>query len=465
MLIFASLQLSEALIWQIQPEKPTILVEGVNNTQDRQKLVWTYKKEEVSETIERVTFQRRRDNADPGEDIAISTKEIEFNVFSKFISNYSASIQPTISTLILKNPVTNDDEFIYSIVISVSKNNRPAPGLNDNVQLIVFVPPRITTEPERESEVRVGKNLTLTCNASGDPLPEVTWRKEGLTPRLFNVTGPVLVLVNVTREDVGSYKCTAKNKVGEVSHLAAVNVECTENQCEDHEFGIRITSIPWKQAFNNSNAIEYKDLKSNVTSEIAKIYIQSQNAEKQLYGITIVEFRPGSTIAVVRLRFERNISDPLKPLEDAIKDGLLGRNIKVDRQLLNTTMLPTNPATEEPTTDGDGDPSPNGLSAAEIGGIVGGSVGFVVILIIVSLVIFFRCQPKKAGKSFSEADGYRMNKQPPSSGLGTASPAFVEARMYAPPNAANKKGEPEKRPLPAGGSGGQDGQGGFELWC
>lgn len=31
------------------------------------------------------------------------------------------------------------------------------------------------------------------------------------------------------------------------------------------------------------------------------------------------------------------------------------------------------------------------------------------------------------------------NKQPPSSGLGTASPAFVEARMYAPPNAANKK--------------------------
>ena len=27
------------------------------------------------------------------------------------------------------------------------------------------------------------------------------------------------------------------------------------------------------------------------------------------------------------------------------------------------------------------------------------------------------------------------------------------------------QGEPEKRPLPAGGSGGQDGQGGFELWC
>ena len=88
------------------------------------------------------------------------------------------------------------------------------------------MPPRITTEPERESEVSVGQNLTLTCNASGDPLPEVTWNKEGQALRLFNVTGPVLHLVNVTREDVGSYKCTAKNKVGEDSRPAVVNIAC-----------------------------------------------------------------------------------------------------------------------------------------------------------------------------------------------------------------------------------------------
>ena len=53
-------------------------------------------------------------------------------------------------------------------------------------------------------------------------------------------------------------------------------------------------------------------------------------------------FREGSTIAVVRLRFERNISDPLKPLEDAIKDGILGRDIRVDTQLLNTSMSSSN---------------------------------------------------------------------------------------------------------------------------
>ena len=121
-------------MWQMQPEKPTILVEGVNNTQDRQKLVWNYVQEPY-ESIERVTFQRRRDNADPAEDIAISSKGRAFNVFSKFISNYSASLP---ATLILRNPVTNDDEFIYSIVVSLSRNDLPSPSLTDKVQLIVF---------------------------------------------------------------------------------------------------------------------------------------------------------------------------------------------------------------------------------------------------------------------------------------------------------------------------------------
>ena len=107
-----------------------------------------------------------------------------------------------------------------------------APGIMKESQslylrfLFSTVPPRITTEPKRETEVRAGQNLTLTCNASGDPLPEVTWSKEGQTLTLFNVTGSVLHLVNVTREDVGSYKCTAKNKVGEASRPAAVNVAC-----------------------------------------------------------------------------------------------------------------------------------------------------------------------------------------------------------------------------------------------
>ena len=125
----------EAIRWGEQrPENPTILVEGVNNTLEKQKLVWTYVTE-PSEDIVRVTFQRQRDNADPAEDIAVSSQKKAFDVFPEFISNYSAS---TPATLILRNPVTNDHEFIYSIVISLNKNDRPAQSLSDKVQLIVF---------------------------------------------------------------------------------------------------------------------------------------------------------------------------------------------------------------------------------------------------------------------------------------------------------------------------------------
>ena len=124
----------EAIRWDRQPEKPTILVEGVNNTGESLKLVWTYVTE-PSEFILRVKFQRRRDDADVAEDIASNFGGGPFTFFSKFISNYSASLP---ATLILRNPVTNDDEFIYSIVVSFFRNDRPEPSLSDQVQLIVF---------------------------------------------------------------------------------------------------------------------------------------------------------------------------------------------------------------------------------------------------------------------------------------------------------------------------------------
>ena len=79
--------------------------------------------------------------------------------------------------------------------------------------------------PARQSIATVGRNLTLTCNASGDPNPNVTWTKEGAAQ--FNVSGHKLHLVNVKREDFGSYNCTAVNGYGTpATSLAVVNVKC-----------------------------------------------------------------------------------------------------------------------------------------------------------------------------------------------------------------------------------------------
>ena len=130
--IFSFWAILEAIRWDKQPEKPTILVEGVNNTQ--QKFVWTYVAE-TSEFIRSVKFQRQRVVADPPVDIAGNTDGGVFTVFSPFISNYTASLP---ATLTLRNPVTNDDEFIYSIQISFLRNKQPTQGFSDRVQLIVY---------------------------------------------------------------------------------------------------------------------------------------------------------------------------------------------------------------------------------------------------------------------------------------------------------------------------------------
>ena len=93
--------------------------------------------------------------------------------------------------------------------------------------IYVSVPPRITEIPVRQPSATVGTNLTLTCNASGDPTPNVNWTKEGETAAEFNVSGHKLHLVNVKREDFGSYKCTADNGYGTpATSLAVVNVKC-----------------------------------------------------------------------------------------------------------------------------------------------------------------------------------------------------------------------------------------------
>ena len=91
-----------------------------------------------------------------------------------------------------------------------------------------LVPARITVQPARTSRVDAGQNLTLTCNASGDPKPNITWTREGATQanQLVNATGNRLYLVNVQKKDVGSYRCTASNGYGTASSLALVNVIC-----------------------------------------------------------------------------------------------------------------------------------------------------------------------------------------------------------------------------------------------
>ena len=76
-------------------------------------------------------------------------------------------------------------------------------------------------------DLEAGQNVTLTCNGSGDPLPNITWTKIGVVHDQFNFTGHKLHIFNVKRTDVGLYRCTANNGFGrEATRVSVVNINC-----------------------------------------------------------------------------------------------------------------------------------------------------------------------------------------------------------------------------------------------
>ena len=70
------------------------------------------------------------------------------------------------------------------------------------------------------------ENVTFTCSADGDPMPNITWSKEnGLLAvnRSVEIEGNLL-LVNVSREDSGNYTCNATSEVGSILSSAELVV-------------------------------------------------------------------------------------------------------------------------------------------------------------------------------------------------------------------------------------------------
>ncbi|KAM9476100.1 hemicentin-1 isoform 3-T3 [Clarias gariepinus] len=94
------------------------------------------------------------------------------------------------------------------------------------VQLFVHMRPEFKESPS-DMTLRVGQNLTLNCHAHSTPPPVITWTVNnrpytGLS--VDEVGRSVLVIVNVTVRDSGSYVCTAENRVGSVRALAFIRI-------------------------------------------------------------------------------------------------------------------------------------------------------------------------------------------------------------------------------------------------
>ena len=97
---------------------------------------------------------------------------------------------------------------------------------------MIIVGPVITTQPQ-DGPVTEGDNVTLSCNASGDPLSTITWTRNGSVlnssvPRIsLGAESRELTITNISRTDSGEYRCVANNSEGtNISQPATLDVKC-----------------------------------------------------------------------------------------------------------------------------------------------------------------------------------------------------------------------------------------------
>lgn len=83
-----------------------------------------------------------------------------------------------------------------------------------------------------------GSNFTLTCNATGVPVPQLAWYKDGVllaasVPGSIDVLTNVIMVYNATLIDQGVYSCVATSAAGSTQADAVVGI------ISKFKFGIR----------------------------------------------------------------------------------------------------------------------------------------------------------------------------------------------------------------------------------
>ncbi|NXL77816.1 HMCN1 protein, partial [Leptocoma aspasia] len=123
------------------------------------------------------------------------------------------------------SPTGVADEGHYTCVVT-----NAAGEARKDFHLSVLVPPGIVGENALEDvKVKEKHGVTLTCEVTGNPMPQVTWLKDGQAlakagdPRISS-SGRSLQISEAQLLDTGRYTCLASNTAGDRSKTYSLNV-------------------------------------------------------------------------------------------------------------------------------------------------------------------------------------------------------------------------------------------------
>uniref|UniRef100_A0A8D0GRK2 Neural cell adhesion molecule 1 n=1 Tax=Sphenodon punctatus TaxID=8508 RepID=A0A8D0GRK2_SPHPU len=127
--------------------------------------------------------------------------------------------------------VEKSDEAEYVCIAENKEGEQDA-----TIHLKVFAKPKITYV-ENKTAMEMEDQITLTCEASGDPIPSITWRTStrNISNEEKTLDGRIVVrsharvssltLKDIQYTDAGEYVCTASNTIGQDSQAMYLEVQ------------------------------------------------------------------------------------------------------------------------------------------------------------------------------------------------------------------------------------------------
>ncbi len=89
---------------------------------------------------------------------------------------------------------------------------------------LLIVPAAIVSSSSNTVETEAS-NVTIYCNATGNPTPNITWRRRGSSAVLHH--GESYIIYNINRNQAGDYICSAWNKIEDKDNATVtITVQC-----------------------------------------------------------------------------------------------------------------------------------------------------------------------------------------------------------------------------------------------
>ncbi|OUC44074.1 putative immunoglobulin I-set domain protein [Trichinella nativa] len=154
-------------------------------------------------------------------------------------------VQSDLSLKFLKLSI-NDGATYWCVVKQL---NRPASiPAGKKVHLVIHSPPVFEKVPSPEIFKKLHDNLNISCQATGNPLPEITWLRDGerLEEEKIQISKGYLTIQSLKESDAGKYSCLASNDIGQISY--DIRIQFSKGAYFEHPIS-NVTAVAGSELF------------------------------------------------------------------------------------------------------------------------------------------------------------------------------------------------------------------------